>query len=104
MEVILWYQIQLGIKIVRALNSFYEEEEDGDFFEGYPKDSEGSARVALMGIDSSIGAWNNIRGKLPTEKESIIPIIRMLVWLKMEVEKEFPNTKDFVWPPKLEEE
>ena len=103
-EVILWYQIQLGIKIKRALSSSYEEEEDGDMFEGFPKDSEGSAMVALTGIDSSIGAWNYLRGKLTPERETIIPIIRMLLWLKMDVEKEFPNVKDFVWPPKLEEE
>ncbi len=103
-EVVQWYHIPIWIKINRALSRSYEEEEDGDMFEGFPKDSEGSAMVALMGIDSSIGAWNYLRGKLTSERETIIPIIRMLLWLKMEVEKEFPNTKDFVWPPKFEDE
>ena len=102
-EVILWYHIQIWIKINRAITGSYEEEEDGDMFEGFPKDSDGSAMVALTGIESSIGAWNYLRGKLPSERETIIPIIRMLLWLKMEVEKVFPNAKDFVWPPKQEE-
>ncbi len=75
---------------------------DGDFLEGFPKDSEGSAMVVLMGVDRSIGAWNYIRNKLTSEKEIIQPMIRMLLWLRMEVEKEFPNAKDFVWPPEME--
>ncbi len=102
-EVILWYHIQILIKINRALTGSYEEEEDGDMFDGFPKDSDGSAMVALTGIESSIGEWNYLRGKLPSERETITPIIRMLLWLKMEVEKAFPNAKDFVWPPKQEE-
>jgi len=103
-EVILWYHIQIWIKINRALTGIYEEEEDGDMFDGFPKDSDGSAMVALTGIESSIGAWNYLRSKLTSERETITPIIRMLLWLKMEVEKVFPNAKDFVWPPKQEEE
>jgi len=103
-EVVQWYHIQIWIKINRAFSSFYEEEEDAEMFEGFPKDSDGSAMVALKGIDSSIGAWSYLRGKLVSERETIKPMIRMLLWLKMEVEKEFPNAKDFVWPPQLEEE
>ena len=101
-EVILWYHIQIWIKIRQALSSYYEEEEEGDFFEGFPKDSEGSAMVALKGIDRSIGAWSNLLGKLVSEKATIKLIIRMLLWLKMEVEKMFPNAKDFDWPLKSE--
>jgi len=103
-EVILWYHIQIWIKLNRALSSSYEEEEDRELFDGFPKDSDGSAMVAINGINSSIGAWSYLRGKLLSERETIKPIIRMLLWLKMEVEKEFPNAKDFEWPPKLEEE
>ena len=99
-EVILWYHIQIWIKINRALSSFYKEEEDNDMFEGFPNDSDGSAMVALNGIDSSIGAWNHLLNHLNPEKESIRPFIRMLLWLKMEVEKEFPDARNFVWPPK----
>ena len=101
-DVINWYHIQIWVKINRALTSHYEEMEDGDMFEGFPKDSEGSAMVALLGIDRSLGAWYNLRNKLQSEKVKIEPMIKMLLWLRMEMEKEFPNTKDFVWPPKME--
>ncbi len=54
-EVILWYHIQIYVKINRALTSKYEEADDGDLWDDFPKDSDGSAKVALQGIDSSIG-------------------------------------------------
>jgi hypothetical protein len=38
--------------------------------------------------------------KLDKERETIKPMIRMLIWIRMEVEKLFPNARDFVWPPK----
>lgn len=99
-EVILWYEFQIVIKIQRAFSSLYEEKEDPGLWKDFPKGSDGSARVAAMGIDSSIGSWNYLNNKLSPEKESIKPIIRMLLWMKMEIEKEFPKAKDFVWPPK----
>ena len=100
-EVILWYEFQIEVKTQRAFSSLYEEQEDPGLWKDFPKDSDGSARVVAMGIDSSIGAWNYLHKKLTSEKESIKPIIRMLLWMKMEIEKEFPDAKDFVWPPKL---
>jgi hypothetical protein len=101
-HVINWYHIQICVKVKRALTSYYEEQEDGNMFDGFPKDSDGSAMVALLGIDRSIGAWNFLRGKLISENESIKLMIRMLLWLRMEMEKEFPNAKDFEWPPNME--
>ena len=99
-EVILWYQFQIYIKIIRAFTSFYEEKDDGDFFEGFPKDSDGSAMVALLGINRSIGAWSYLLRTLTPEQESIKPMVRLLLWLKKEMEKQFPNAMNFVWPPK----
>ncbi len=103
-EVVQWYHIQIWIKIHRALTSLYEENEDKEIYEGFPKDSDGSARVVLIGIDSSIGAWNYLLRKLDAERETIKPIISMLVWLRIETEKMFPNARSFAWPPNLEEE
>ena len=101
-EVIQWYHIQIWVKMNRALTSLYEEEEDSEFLEGFPKDSEGSARVILIGIDSSIGSWNYLLKKLDKERETIKPMIRMLIWMRMEVEKLFPDARNFEWPPKTE--
>ncbi len=99
-EVILWYHIQIWVKLNRALTSLYEEEEDPEMYEDLPKDSDGSARVVLMGIDASIGSWNLLLKHLNSEMDSIKPIIKMLLWLRIEVEKQFPDARNFVWPPK----
>ena len=101
-EVILWYHIQIYIKVRRALSSNYEEVDYGDMFEGLPKDSDGSAMVALKGINSSIGAWSFLLGKIVSERASIKQIVRMLIRLKMGIEKQFPNAMYFEWPPKLD--
>ncbi|HDO06784.1 MAG TPA: hypothetical protein ENG85_03785 [Bacteroidetes bacterium] len=98
-DVIQWYQIQMGIKIQRAFTSAYEEETDGGFFEGLPKDSEGSAMVALTGIDRSMGAWNVLYKTLNPEKKSIAPFITLLFLLRAELIKLFPGATTFQWPP-----
>ena len=99
-EVILWYHIQIWIKVQRALSSSYGEQEDGDYIEGFPKDSEGSAMVAIKGINRSIGAWSYLLGKLVPEKETIKQFVRLLIRLKMDLEKLFPKANEFEWPPK----
>ena len=95
-EVVRWYHIQIWVKLQRALTGYFEEIEDSYLFEDFPiKDSDGSAFVVLMGIDRSIGAWNFLYRRLLPEKESIRPMIEMLMWLKPEVEKIFPKARDF---------
>jgi hypothetical protein len=98
-DVIHWYQIQMGIKIQRALTSIYEEETDGDYLEDFPKDSEGSAMVALKGTERSLGAWNMLYKTLDAEKESIAPFITLLFLLRAELIKLFPGATTFQWPP-----
>ncbi|MFC1823930.1 hypothetical protein ACFL9T_14565 [Thermodesulfobacteriota bacterium] len=51
LEVVQWYQHQIYVKLVRAISGLMEEEPDR-----YAKDSDGSAKVALIGIDRSISA------------------------------------------------
>ncbi len=98
-EVVMWYHIQIWVKLQRALSGYFEEIEEPYLFEDFPiKDYDGSAFVVLMGIDRSIGAWNNLSSKVLPERDSIKPMLRMLLWLRPEVEKMFPKARTFVWP------
>jgi len=63
-KLVVSFHIQIWVKIIRALTSYYEEAEDGDMLEGFPKDSDGSAMIMILGVDRSIGAWNYLRSKL----------------------------------------
>ena len=96
-EVIRWYQHQIYVKLRRALHSSHEEAID-DEWDDYPKDSDGSAKVSLIGMDRSISAWGKIIKYFPDAEESILGIIAHLERLRRRTETEFPDARDFVRP------
>ncbi len=93
-DVIQWYQYQIAVKTMRALSSRKEELED----DPGPADSDGSAKVALIGIDRSIPAWRLMQLSVPEHAASVVPLILQLERLRNRVEKHFPNARDFVRP------
>jgi hypothetical protein len=92
-EVIQWYQYQIAVKTIRALSG-RKEELEADF----PKDSDGSAKVAMIGIDRSIAAWRMMQLSLPEREETIVPLILQLECLRLRLEKSFPDAREFVRP------
>ena len=96
-EIIHWYQYQIAVKTIRALSSSFEESEF-DEVDDYPRDSDGSAKVALLGIDRSIAAWRLMQMSTPERSESIVPIIFQLERLRQRTETQFPNARSFARP------
>ena len=100
-EVIQWYQYQIAVKTMRALSARIDER-DADLeaadLHDFPKDSDGSAKVALIGIDRSIAAWRLVQLSLPDRVDSIVPLILQLERLRKRVENSFPEARDFVRP------
>ncbi len=92
-DVIRWYQYQIYVKIMRALSGKNEDE-----FDDFPKDSDGSAKVALIGIDRSISAWGNLLMNISDDDNSIFKILLHLVALQHAVEAKFPDARYFVRP------
>ncbi|MGB9438582.1 MAG: hypothetical protein WCB15_11620 [Desulfobacterales bacterium] len=95
-DVIRWYQHQIYVKLKRAYLSIQDEklEELDDF----PKDSDGSTKVALIGIDRSISAWGEILKFLPDQEEKILGIVAHLERLRNRTEADFPDARAFVRP------
>jgi hypothetical protein len=94
-EVIQWYQYQIAVKTIRALSGRREElDEDPEL----PKDSDGSVKVALIGIDRSIAAWRLMQLSLPERAETIVPLILQLERLRRRLEKGFPDARSFIRP------
>lgn len=95
-EVIRWYQYFIYVKILRALSDemadFEEELKD------YPKDSDGSAKVALIAIDRSLAAWLNLYNNFPDKEDEILEFLIHLDRLRKKVEKTFPAARAFVRP------
>lgn len=92
-DVIRWYQYQIHVKIMRALSGKGEDE-----FEDMPKDSDGSAKVALLGIDRSISAWGNLLMNFSDNDNSIFHILLHLVDIQHSVDDKFPDARNFIRP------
>ena len=89
--IISWFAWMIPAKINRALSSrAYADPDDPDC----PRDHDGSAKVALIGIERSHAAWL----RLADEGTSAFSFISDLVWIGEEVEREFPAARSFVRP------
>ena len=95
-QVIRWYQYQIHVKLMRAVTG--DMEETPEILEDFPKDSDGSAKVALIGIDRSISAWDKLLKHLPEQEKRILNILFYLARLRRNVEKAFPDARAFVRP------
>jgi hypothetical protein len=95
-EVIQWYQRQIAVKIMRAVGSARRDEEtDSELAHG---DADGSAKVALIGMDRSLTAWSEILRQLPDEEDRILPLLAALSRLRRDIEAAFPNARAFIRP------
>ncbi|MCP4113657.1 MAG: hypothetical protein GY749_50385 [Desulfobacteraceae bacterium] len=95
-DVIRWYQHQIHVKLERAVTSAQDEKKSDS--DDYPRGSDGSAKVALIGIDRSVSAWNEIIKHFPDYKDDILKFIVYLGQLRKRVENEFPDARAFVRP------
>jgi len=96
MEVVRWYQHQIYVKLMRAVGgSLREQHEPPDEF---PKDSDGSTKVALIGIDRSIGAWGELRTCFVQYNDKVLDILVHLKILRGNVEEAFPAAREFIRP------
>jgi hypothetical protein len=83
----------IGAKIKRALHGLANEHLDPD----EPTDADGSAKVALLGIERSRAAWQRITAADSTSTAAG-PALADLTWLEQEVERMFPRARRFVRP------
>jgi hypothetical protein len=69
-----------------------EEDED------QPKSCDGSAKVALIGIERSIGAWGLLLQHFPDQEDTILDLLSILQKLLRMTEAEFPMARMFYRP------
>lgn len=94
--VVRWYQFVIAAKVTRGLMSRIDE--DDYLSEADPRDSDGSAKAALIAIDRSISAWKLMCNLRPEDASSIHRLLVQLETLRAGAEKEFPNGRDFIRP------
>ncbi|WP_291322480.1 hypothetical protein [Desulfonatronospira sp.] len=95
-EIIYWYLFLIEAKIVRALHGKAEEEECE--LESYGRDADGSAKVALMGIERSLAAWGVVHEIIDHDRHGVQNILFCLDRLRRKLEAVFPQARDFVRP------
>ena len=96
LEVIRWYQFQIHVKLSRAIDG--KDDKRIPELEDFPKDSDGSAKVALIGVDRSIAAWREVMKFFEIDEDEIIRIISYLDRLRRSTEIEFPDARAFIRP------
>ena len=95
-EIIFWYHHFIYVKLMRAVHGALGD--TPEMLEDFPKDSDGSAKVALMAIDRSMAAWGCLNDCFPSHRQQILAIIQHLDGLRRRVENVFPQARNFVRP------
>ena len=95
-EVIRWYQYFICAKVMRAVRGNIEEKEER--CDEFASDSDGSAKIALIGIDRSIAAWAAIEHYITDSDKEVIGVIAFLDGLRQAAEETFPNARSFIRP------
>lgn len=95
LEVIRWYQHQIYVKLCRAASGTIRAETEE--LECMQEDADGSAKVALLGIERSIAAWATLLRHFPDHEDAILAL-GTLKRLLRQVEAAFPNARAFRRP------
>ncbi len=102
LEIVEFYHYQIVSKLQRAVHGRIDE--SSGLLDGLPKDSDGSAKVALIGMDRSVEAWEVLAALLPEQKKALFAVVDFLKSLRQTTEMEFPDARAFVRPGFDEEE
>ena len=95
-EIIYWYHHFIYVKLMRSVRGILGNA--SEMLEDFPKDSDGSAKVALIAIDRSMAAWGHMHNYFEGHRDQIISIIMHLDRLRRRVEKIFPEARNFIRP------
>ena len=103
-EVISWYHMFIHVKFARALHGLMDQH-DEDYEEltddggvPFPKDCDGSAKIAIIAIERSFAAWSLVRDRAEAEKKTAVKMMGMLLRMRSMAERYFPEARKFHRP------
>jgi hemerythrin-like domain-containing protein len=97
LDILQWYLYFIQSKLTRALHGKLEGEE-WEEKNGFPKDSDGSAKIALVAIDKNMSAWAQLYKILPSSQDKSLEALSLLEQLKNKILLEFPEAMQFKRP------
>jgi hypothetical protein len=113
-DVLRWYSFQVGVKLNRALSERFlnrhadepkwdtgsdwdaDLEHDELVAEAGRVDRDGSAKVALIGIERSFGAWTVLRTAVPEQEAAIREFQCRLARLRRQIDEVLPGARTFI--------
>ncbi len=101
LEVVQWYRQQIHVKLIRAVRSRLNAPPGrlpGDLPGALPDDADGSAKVALLGMDRSVDAWHVLYDHFPEQEDAILPLLVHLQRMRRATEAAFPGARAFIRP------
>lgn len=97
LDVVQWYLFFIEVKLRRAVQGAVDERQL--HIEDLPRDSDGSAKIALIAIDRSIAGWARLRGHFAAEHgDAILELLVQLERLRRATEAKFPAARAFRRP------
>lgn len=96
-EIIRWYLFFIDAKLQRALHGKIEGE-DWEEDNGFQKDSDGSAKIAIIAIERSMNAWVKLYELMPASEDVALKSLSILSQLKKKALEEFPKAMEFKRP------
>lgn len=90
-----WYMHQIQIKLQRAMSSArYAEDDSPDSM----YDANGSAKVALIGAERSLEAWQKLMTMIPATEDETITLLALLQKIIVLTDQQFPGARSFKRP------
>ena len=103
-EVISWYHMFIHVKFARALDGLIDRQEEDydelvdDHGVPFPRDSDGSAKIAIIAIERSFAAWSLVRDRVEKEKKTAVRMMGMLLRMRSLADQYFPEARKFHRP------
>jgi len=95
LNIINWYQFQIHVKLVSAVRSYPH---DSYFEDEIQNRYHSSAKIALIGIENSMKAWQSLLDLLKNDEDFILKRLMDLQQLQTMVYKNFPQVDKFKRP------
>ncbi len=93
-DVLFYYNFFIHVKLKRAVWGYFEQQD----FEEDSDDMNGSAKVALLSIDSMLEAIKILKRYLRTEREQLESFKKQLEKIRFDAEELFPEARAFIRP------
>lgn len=94
-KVIHWYKFFIHVKIARGLKQKHDASELCEYRQA---DANGSVKVAIIGLEESIKAWEKLLDFIPQERDEILDFINMTTKIRQNLMLEFPDALSFTRP------